>query len=124
VDRIGVFLPDDKFNSINVPSESLNVLWKAAIAADGVLRSIQLTVQQQRGGSWAVFEAHLKEEITETFELPVDKQSRPKIGPPRPDPTLLELRLIRERLTPRLWTGVAIIAAGVLIALWIAKLWR
>jgi hypothetical protein len=124
VDRIGIFNPNEDLNFINVPTEFLNVLWKAAIAADGVLRSIQLTVQPQKGGSWAVFEAYLKEEIAETFELPVDKQSRPKIGPPRADPVVAELRALRALSWGRLLPGVIIIAAGVLIALWIAKLWR
>jgi hypothetical protein len=121
VDRIGVF--DDKFNSINVPSDFLNVLWNAAIAADGVLRSIQLTVQPQKDGRWAIIEVHLKEEIAEPFELPFDKGGRPKVILPRANPVVAELRA--PKLRGRSWvSGIAIIAAGVLVALWIAKLWR
>jgi hypothetical protein len=82
------------------------------------------TVQPQKDGSWAVSEAYLKEEIAETFELPVDKQSHPKIGPPRANPVVAELRALRALSWGRLLPGVIIIAAGVLIALWIAKLWR
>jgi hypothetical protein len=122
-DRIGVFRPNTE-TVISVPPQFLDVLWSAALAADGVLRSIQLTVQPQKGGAWAVIGVHLKEEIAETFELPVDKQSRPKIGPPRADPMVAELRALRALSWGRLLPGVIIIAAGVLIALWIAKLWR
>jgi hypothetical protein len=68
------------------------------IVTDGVLRSISLSVQAQKGGGWAVFEAMLKEEIAEPFELPVDKRSRPKISPPRADPTVVELRGVRAQL--------------------------
>jgi hypothetical protein len=83
-----------------------------------------LSVQPQKGGGWAVFEATLKEEIAEPFELPVDKRSRPKISPPRADPTVVELRGVRAQLRSRVWLSVAIIAAGILVALLIARLWR
>jgi hypothetical protein len=124
-DRIGVFRPDDGDAFIHVPPNFLDALWNAAIAADGVLRSIQLSVQPQKSGGWAVFEAYLKEEIAEPF--PVDKSSRPKVGPPRAEPSLVELRAIRAQLRPTVWSvwlGVTIIAAGVLVALWIGNLWR
>jgi hypothetical protein len=52
---IGVFRPGET-SFIYVPPDFLEALWTAAIAADGVLRSIQLTVQPQKGGHWAVFE--------------------------------------------------------------------
>jgi hypothetical protein len=101
------------------------VLWNAAIAADGVLRSIQLTVQPQKDGGWTVFEAYLKEEIAEPFELPFDKGGRPKVMPPRADPVVAELRALKLRPQWRSWaSGITIIAAGVLVALWIAKLWH
>jgi hypothetical protein len=126
-DRIGVFRPNTE-TFIHVPPHFLDVLWRAALAADGVLRSIQLTVQPQKGGGWAVFEVYLKEEIAETFELPVDKHSRPKAGPPRANPVVIELREMRAWLR---WRGkwgivpsIAIIAAGVLVALWIASVWH
>ena len=121
-DRIGVFQPDREITFIYIPSHFLDVLWAAAIAADGVLRSIQLSVQPQKSGGWAVFEASLKEEIAEPFELPVDKHSRPKVGAPRAEPAVIELRAVRAQL--RFWPGVAIIVVGVLIASWIAHLWR
>lgn len=125
VDRIGAFRPNDDLNFINVPTEFLNVLWNAAIAADGVLRSIQLTVQPQRDGlRWAVFEAHLKEEIAEPFELPRDKHSNPKVGPPRNNPVVAELREQLRLRWSRVGPGIITIAVGVLLALWIAKLWR
>jgi hypothetical protein len=41
-----------------------------------------------------------------------------------PDPVVAELRALRTLSWRRLLPGVTIIAAGVLIALWIAKLWR
>jgi hypothetical protein len=50
-DRIGVFDPDGKTSFIYVPPDFLEALWTAAIAADGVLRSIQLKVQPQKGGT-------------------------------------------------------------------------
>jgi hypothetical protein len=123
-DRIGVFRADGETSLVSVPPDFLDVLWNAALAADGVLRSISLSVQPQKGGGWAVFEATLKEEIAEPFELPVDKRSRPKISPPRADPTVVELRGVRAQLRSRVWLSVAIIAAGILVALLIAKLWR
>jgi hypothetical protein len=124
-DRIGVFSPDDGDSFIYVPPQFLDTLWTAALAADGVLRSIQLSVQPQKADRWAVFETTLKEEIAETFELPVDKRLRPKVGPPRADPIVVELGAMRAQLLrSRFWPGVAIIAIGVLIALWIANLWH
>jgi hypothetical protein len=76
-----------------------------------------------KGGDWAVFETSLHEGLAETFELPVDKRSRPKVGPPGADPIVVELRAMRAQLfRSRFWPGVAIIAVGVLIALWIANL--
>ena len=40
------------------------------------------------------------------------------------NPVVLELRHVQALLKPRIWPGIAVIAVGVLIALWIAKLWR
>jgi len=123
-DRIGVFHPDGRETFITVPPHFLDALWTAAIAADGVLRSIQLSVQPQERADWAVFEASLKEEIAESFELPHDKNSRPLIGPPRVQPMVTELRAVQALLRSRAWSSVAVIVVGVLIALWVAKLWR
>ena len=89
-----------------------------------MLRSIQLTIKPLDNEIWNVFEATFKEELAEPFELPTDKQSHPKVGPPRGNPVVLELRRVQAMLKPRIWPGIAIIAVGVLIALWIAKLWR
>jgi len=123
-DRIGVFNPDGEMSFIYVPPHFMDVLWSAAIAADGVLRSVSLTAQPQGERRWAVFEATLNERIAEPFELPIDKSGRPKAIPPRANPVVAELRALRALSWGRLLPGVIIIAAGVLIALWIAKLWR
>jgi hypothetical protein len=123
-DRIGAFQLDREFNGlISVPPHFLDVLWNAALAADGVLRSISLTVQPQKRGGWAVFEVTLSEAIAD--ELPFDKGGRPKVISPRADPVVAELRALKLRPQWRSWvSGIAVIAAGVLVALWIAKLWR
>jgi hypothetical protein len=124
LDRIGVFRPDDKLNFINVPTEFLNVLWNAAVAADGVLRSVELTVQPQKGGAWAVYEVHLKEEIAEPFKLRTGiYYDRYKIGPPRPNP-LVELRAISGNVKFATFV-LAVIVAGWIsrwIGEWISKL--
>jgi hypothetical protein len=104
---------------INVPSDFLDLLWAAAIAADGVLRSIELTVQRQGGERWAIFEVRFSEKMGEPFEVQYDKRSRATIIPPHP--VVRELRAQRKR---RVWSGIGIIAVGVLIALSIAKLWH
>jgi hypothetical protein len=128
VDRIGVFRPNDSLNFINVPAEFLNVLWNAAIAADGVLRSIELTVQPQQGGAWAVYEVHLKEEIAEAFDLRKGiYYDQFKIGPPRSNPMLVELRAISARL--KSWSFVYVVLGFFLawfiwqrVGEWITKL--
>jgi hypothetical protein len=70
----------------------------------------------------------LGEEIAEFFEWPFDKDSSPKFAPPRNDPAVIELRAVREQLKWLRWSrvgpGILTIAIGVLVALWIAKLWR
>jgi hypothetical protein len=94
-DRIGVFFSDGP-NNIHVPPHFLDVLWTAAVAADGVLRSIELKVQEHKPVGWAVFEATFKEH-QEPFELPVGSMSRP-LRAPRDNPTVVELRALREQL--------------------------
>jgi hypothetical protein len=59
----------------------------------------------------------------ELIKLPFDENSNPKIAPPRDDPTVIELRALQARHRSRVWR-VAVIATGVLIAFWIAQLWR
>jgi hypothetical protein len=106
---------------INVPSDFMDLLWDAAIAADGFLRSIELTVQQQQPEErLVIFEVRFSEKIGEPFEVQYDRRSRPIIAPPRADPVVAELRALRALSWSRLLPGVIIIAAGVLIA----KLWH
>jgi hypothetical protein len=96
-DRIGVFRgAEDSF--IQVPPSFLDVLWAAAVAADGVRRSISLTVQPQDETHWAVFEVSLNEKIADAVEVPFDKRGRPKSIPPRPHPVVNELRGARVQL--------------------------
>ena len=57
---IGSFHPIEKTGYIHVPPRFLDNLWEAALAADGVLRLISLTIQPQEGG-WAVLGVHLRE---------------------------------------------------------------
>jgi hypothetical protein len=111
---------------INVPSDFMDLLWTAALAADGVLRSIELTVQQQQPEErLVIFEVRFSEKMGEPFKVQYDRRSRPIITPPRADPVVAELRALKLRPQWRSWvSGIAIIAAGVLLALWIAKLWR
>jgi len=125
-DHIGVLnLGIDGDSWVNVPSDFMDLLWTAAIAADGVLRSIELTVQQQQPEErLVIFEVRFSEKMGEPFKVQYDKRSRPIITPPRADPVVAELRALRALSWRRLLPGVIIIAAGVLIALWIAKLWR
>jgi hypothetical protein len=120
--RIGIFRPEASL--IHVPTDFFNVLWTVAIAADGVLRSINLTVQPQKQGLWAIFEATLHEQIEEPFELRFDDHSRPKPSPPRAFPAVTELRALRAQLKLPVWPAIAVIAVGVSVALWIAKLWH
>jgi hypothetical protein len=125
LDRIGVLHPDGEPNLVHVPSDFMDVLWGAAVEADGVLRSITLTVQpQKQEGTWAVFEVTLSEQIAEPFELPVDKSFRPKVSPPRASQMVVELQAVRAQLRALFWPGIATVAVGVLVALWIAKGWR
>jgi hypothetical protein len=126
-DRIGTFRLNYNRGYIRVPPHFMDALWTAALAADGALRRIELIIQQHNSEVWNVFEATLTEELAEPFELPVDEQSRPKIGPPRANPVLLELRALRAQLRlgwSRVGPGIVTIAIGVLVALWIARLWR
>jgi hypothetical protein len=120
-DSIGIF--DGAQSWVNVPSDFFDLLWSAATAADGVLRSITLKVQRHED-RWIVFEVGLSEKMGEPFKVQYDRRSRPIITPPRPHPVVAELRALRALSWGRLLPGVIIIAAGVLIALWIAKLWR
>ena len=128
-DRIGVFFPDGRDSRIHVPCDFMESLWAAAVAADGVLRSFTISIQPQgreglEKGLWAVFEVTLNEMIAEPFELPVDKHFQPKISPPRAEPAVVELRALRRELRWPIWSGAITVAVGVLIALWIAKLWH
>jgi hypothetical protein len=120
--EIGV-LRNDGEAQVNVPSDFLDFLWAGAIAADGVLRSISLAVQRHEN-YWVISEVRLDEKMGEPFEVQYDKRSRPKISPPRDDPVVRELRAVRTQLKWRVWSGIAIIAVGVLVALWIANLWH
>jgi hypothetical protein len=95
-ERIGIFDPNGGDTFISVPPDFLNVLWEAATAADGVLRSIQLTAQPQKNDEWAIFEVSLSEEIEEFFEWPLDKDSNPKFASPRANPAVVHLRAVRE----------------------------
>ena len=114
-DRIGVFDPNGGTNLIHVSPHFLDLLWTTAIAADGVLRSISLSVQPQDNEHWAVVEATLHEEITEPSRPPKASQSR--TGDPE-----IELRG-RRALLPRLaYAAIAATAAGLLAALWITSL--
>ena len=122
-DRIGVFDPDSGPTLIRVPTHFLDLLWDAGLAADGVLRSIEITIQSQNPGGWAIFEASFNEKFAEPFDWPLDKNLRPKVAPPPADPTVVELRVLRTRLRWDAWSSVAIIAVGVLVALWL-QLWR
>jgi hypothetical protein len=115
---------DDASALIYMRPQFLDTLWDAALAADGVLRSITLSGQPQDKEHWAIFEISLNENIEDHFELAFDKGVRPKISPPRADPAVVELRGLRAQLRSRGWSDVAIIAVGVLVALWIARLWR
>lgn len=123
LDRIGVFEPDKGPTLIRVPTHFLDLLWNAGIAADGVLRSIEITIQAQNRGGWAIFDASFNERLAQPFDWPLDKNSRPKVAPPPVGPAVVELRNLRARLRWDAWSGVVIIAGGVLVALWI-QLWR
>ena len=128
-DRIGVFFPNGENSRIHVPCDFMESLWAAAVAADGVLRSFTISIQPQgreglEKGLWAVFEVTLNEMIAEPFELPVDKHFQPKISPPRAEPAVVELRALRRELRWPIWSGAITVTVGVLIALWIAKLWH
>jgi hypothetical protein len=103
-DQIGVFQPDGGPTSIFVPPHFLDVLWNAALAADGVLRSITLTAQPRKRGGWSIFDVSLSEEMAEFFEWPLDKNSNPKFAPPRNDPAVVELRAVREQLRWLRWS--------------------
>ncbi|MFY9841207.1 MAG: hypothetical protein WAK55_33005 [Xanthobacteraceae bacterium] len=93
-DRIGAFSLNHNHGSIEVPPHFMDALWSAALAADCALRRIELVIQEHNSEVWNVFEATLTEELAEPFELPTDKQSRPKLGPPRANPVLLELQAL------------------------------
>jgi hypothetical protein len=122
-DHIGVFR-DSGTSWVNVPSDFMDHLWAAAIAADGVLRSIELTVQRQPEERWAIFGVLFTETMGEPFEVQYDRRSRPIIAPPRAHPVVRELRAVRAQLKWRAWSVITIIVVGVLVALWIANLWR
>jgi hypothetical protein len=124
-DRIGAFSLRHNRVNIDVPPHFMDALWTAALATDGALRRIELIIGQLDSEVWNVFEATLTEELAEPFELPVDEGGRRKVMPPRADPVVAELRALKLRPQWRSWvSGIAIIAAGVLLALLIAKLWR
>ena len=122
-DRIGTFDADSGPTLIRVPAHFLDLLWNAGLAADGVLRSIEITIQPQDRGGWAIFEASFNEKFAQPFNWPVDKNSRPKVAPLPADPAVVELRALRARLRFDAWSGVAIIAVGVLVA-FLIQLWR
>jgi hypothetical protein len=117
-DRIGAFNPEEGNAFINVPPRFMDVLWTAAVAADGVIRSIDLRVQPQGQSKqhWAIFDISLSERIADIHELGFDKNGDPKVSPPRPDPAVIELRGMRARL------DILVIAVGVLIVLLVARL--
>jgi hypothetical protein len=148
-DAIGSFIPENEHAvahaNIYVPPLFWDLLWEAALAADGVIREISFTVKPQKRngqihvGCWWVFEVYLHEKIWDGVELRVDKDGVPRPSPPRANPGLIELRDVREELKSvherlqsmheRLqyiagWPGVLVVAIGVLIALAIAQPWR
>jgi hypothetical protein len=84
-DRIGVL--SKRHTIIYVPSDFLDVLWAAAVAADGVRRSIQLTVQPQDEERWAIFGVTLDERFAEAGEVTY-KGDRPQLAPPRAHPVV------------------------------------
>lgn len=112
-DRIGVFDPSGGTNLIYVSSHFLDLLWITAVGAGGVLRSISLSVQPQDNELWAVVEAILHEEITEPVRPP--QASQPRTGDP-------ELRGRRTLLTRLAYATIAAMAAGLLVAFWMANL--
>jgi hypothetical protein len=118
-DEIGV-LREDQSAGVMVPSDFMDPLWAAAIATDGVLRSISLKVRRHdENNYWVITEVAFSEKSGEPIEVQYDKRARATIIPPHP--VVRELRAQRKR---PVWSGIAIIAAGVLIALLIAKLWH
>ena len=121
-DRIGVFDPAGGPTLIRVASHFLDLLWNAGLAVDGVLRSIEITLQQQKRGNWAIFEASFNEKFAESFDWPLGKDLRPRLAPPPANRTLVELRALRARLKWDAWSGAAVIALGALVAVWM--LWR
>ena len=155
-DRIGAFVPADEEGKghadIDVPPQLMDLLWEAALAADGVIREITLSVKPQKrtAGYWWVFSVSLHEEIWDDVELRVEKNKDgkfvPRLSPPRANPGLIELRDMREELKsvherlqsvherlqyiaswtgwPGVLAGVFVVAIGVLIALAIAHPWR
>ena len=122
-DRIGVFDPEKGATLIRVPDHFMDLLWNAGLAVEGVLRSIEITVQPQNRGGWAIFEASFSEKHVAPFTWPLDKNSRPKVASPPADPMVVELRALRTRLRFDAWSGVLIIAVGLLAAILI-QLWR
>jgi hypothetical protein len=144
-DRIGAFVPADEegkgYANIDVPPQLMDLLWEAALAADGVIRKITLYVKPQKAkaGYWWVFSVTLHENIWDDVELLVDA---PKESPPRPNPAVVELRSVQAELKgvqaelkgvhERLdrfaslvgWPAVLIIAFAVVIGLLITDLLR
>jgi hypothetical protein len=114
-ERVGVFIPSDAQARIRVPPSFMNDLWDGALAGNDGLRLIHLKVKQQRdrprrGATqekvfWSVIDVSLEE-----------------MGA---NPVIVELQRIQAQLK---WLkpvlGIIVVAIGVLIALWIAHLWR
>jgi hypothetical protein len=111
-DEIGVLMPDQGRAMIRVPPSFMNILWDATLIADGVTHSIQLEVKKSMHrlpNRWAVIDVNVGE----------------KISPPRTNSVVDELRIVQTQLKLlKGRSGIIVVAIGVLVALWIAHLWR
>jgi hypothetical protein len=151
-DAIGSFIPEHEHAAegvghanINVPPQLMDLLWEAALAADGVIREISFSVKPQKRngqihvGYWWVFYVSLHEKIWDGVELRVDKDDVPRLSPPRADPAVVEMRGVQAKLKDiqaelegvheRLsqfagWPGIVIIAFAVVIGLLITDFLR
>lgn len=113
-DRIGVLDTSDLRAHMAISHDFMDVLWDAALAKDGVVRVITLTVQRQGGeDSWAIFDVQLSEGITDEFELRYDKEGKPQSSPPRADPVVVACKAVRTQL--RVLVGCSIFIAMILV---------
>jgi hypothetical protein len=93
---------------ITVPPQFFEELWTTALAGDGVFRSIKLSVGPLISGK----------QYRLVFEVELDEISRA-------NPVVVELQAVRAQLKSlKGWSGVAVVALGVTVALWIAHLWH